>query len=39
VSRIKQRIDSASRLAALSSACGGRLGELEKLSRKVGEDL
>lgn len=39
LSRIKQTIDSAGRLAELSSACNGRLGELEKLSRKGGEVL
>jgi hypothetical protein len=30
---LKQSVDSVSHLAALSNACNGRLGELEKLSR------
>jgi hypothetical protein len=34
---IKQSVDSESRLAALSNACNGKLGELEKISR--GEPL
>jgi hypothetical protein len=30
---IKRSVDSVSRLAALSNACNGRLGELEKMAR------
>jgi hypothetical protein len=30
---IKQTVDSVSRLSALSNACNGKLGELEKMSR------
>lgn len=37
ISSIKQSVDSVSRLAALSNACNGRLGELEKMTR--GETL
>jgi len=37
IAEAKQSVDSVSRLTALSSACDGRLGELEKIAR--GESL
>jgi hypothetical protein len=33
ITEVKQSVDSVTRLAVLSNACNGKLGELEKISR------